>query len=496
MKIPLTRAERTDYRETSLHKDVIEFVQSLRAQTKEVLVESMGRSGEGQDMPVLVLGATSPEDARRRGKPVLLVIANIHAGEVEGKEAILMLARDMTLGPLARYPEKLCLVLVPNYNPDGNDRISKENRKLDLEKLEGQINPEGGVGTRYTGKGINLNRDYMKLEADESRHLAKLYNRWWPHITMDCHTTDGSIHAYHLTYDSANNVASCPAAPVEYVRGTMLPAISRSLEKRTGLRTFFYGNYRNQDDPASGWETYSPLPRYGSNYRGLTGCMDVLLEAYSYVSFRERTVVTIEILKEIFDYAIAHAEEVVRINDSATQPKTVGIEYGPAEDTGEIEIRAFDLESIRARRFTGTVTPFRCRWYSRFVPTKSVERPAAYLIRSDESAAIRKLRDHGIVLEPLRQEALDAEVYTVESVEKTSSPDVGNETRFETVVRATRARCRVEVRDGDLLVRTDQRLGTVAVYLLEPESDDGLVRWGYFDGSLATGREFGVCRVP
>lgn len=485
---PLTRAEATNYRETSLHKHVLEFVESLRARTKKMIVQSMGASGQGQDMPVLVFGATGPEDARAQGKPVILVLANIHAGEVEGKEALLMLARDMTLGPLERFLDKLCLVFVPNYNPDGNDRIAPENRKLDLEHFEGQINPEGGVGTRYTGVGINLNRDYMKMEAVESRHLAKLYNRWWPNLTIDSHTTDGSIHAYALTYDTALGAGA--RGPIEYVRTKLLPSVTASLQKRTGLRTFFYGNFRKWDEPTSGWETYSPLPRYGSHYRGLTGRMDILLESYSYIPFRERVVVTYEILVDIFDYAIANASEMLRESEL---PKTVDIQHGPAASVGEIEVMAYDLETLRQKKFTGKLTPYRCEYYGRFPATKTVERPRAYLVRGDQTPAIRKLADHGIRTEPAKGE-YPVTAFTVTEVEKTSSPDVGTETRSETVIRVEAKTRTVAAQDGDVLVPADQRLGVVAVYLLEPESEDGLVRWNYFDAALKVGEEFPVYR--
>jgi len=190
---PQTVAERTDYRETSRHADVLRYIDELKAVRPVFRVESMGRSGRGQEMPVLVFG-------ERPGTPVVLVLANIHAGEVEGKEALLMLARDLP----ERYFEKLTLLFVPNYNPDGNDAIDVGNRRLDLAKLEGQIGPEGGVGTRTTGEGINLNRDYMKLEAVESRNLSALQARWKPHLTVDSHTTDGSIHGYALTYDTSH----------------------------------------------------------------------------------------------------------------------------------------------------------------------------------------------------------------------------------------------------------------------------------------------------
>src|SRR5258708_16794902 len=150
---PLTVAERTDYRETSRHADVLSFIDELRIVRPLFRVESMGRSARGQDMPVLVFG-------ERPGTPVVLVIANIHAGEVEGKEALLMLARDLP----ERYFEKLTLLFIPNYNPDGNDLIDAKNRALDLKNLEAQIGPQGGVGPRCAREGSNLNRDHMNME--------------------------------------------------------------------------------------------------------------------------------------------------------------------------------------------------------------------------------------------------------------------------------------------------------------------------------------------
>ncbi|HZF00085.1 MAG TPA: M14 family metallopeptidase, partial [Planctomycetota bacterium] len=337
---PLTVAEKSGYRETSRHADVLRFIDELRVARPVFRVESMGRSAQGQEMPVLVFG-------ERPGTPVVLVIANIHAGEVEGKEALLMLARDLP----ASYFEKLTLLFIPDYNPDGNDRIDVNNRKLDLSTLEGQIGPEGGVGTRTTGEGINLNRDYMKMEAVESRNLSALQAKWKPHLTVDSHTTDGSIHRYALTFDTSH----LPCEPARYAYTRMLPDVSRRLERRTGLKTFFYGNFVDEKDPSLGWMTYSHLPRYGSHYRGLTGRLDILLETYSYISFKERVFTTVEILKDIFDYAIEHAAELrtVCTQGEAARPDPVGIAYGAPEPVGDCEIHAWDMESQLARRIPG-----------------------------------------------------------------------------------------------------------------------------------------------
>lgn len=521
----LTRAERTGFAETSLHADVIDFIRQVhRVAPDRMRVSSMGQSAEGRDMPVVILSdldAFTPAAARRASKPIVMVNANIHAGEVEGKEALLAFMRDMTLGELRPLLDQLTLVFIPILNPDGNDRISPENRKLDLRALEGQINPPGGVGTRNTGEGWNLNRDYMKQEAVESNNLSRLYGAWWPHVFIDCHTTDGSIHAYDLTYDTAHTPLSGHPGPIEYVRTKLLPAVSAAVWHNDRRRGFFYGNYLDQDDPGSGWETYPGLPRFGSHYRGLTGRLDILLETYSYIDFAARVATISAFLLEIFRYVAAHAEEVIAVAEQAEKETItrgrdpspddfVGINYGaprrtehgklvfdwPVYPLEEASIVAYDLDSIHQRRIPGRrITTYRTTHRARFIPTVSVPRPFAYLVTAPDIAG--KLRQHNVEMESLSGPLdLDVEAYVALSSEKTDSPDIctGIE-RFETVLTVRKERRTVHFEAGTLVVPTGQRLGNLAVYLLEPESDDGLARWEFFDSAVQIGEPFPVYRV-
>lgn len=484
MTAPLTVAERSGFRETSKHDDVLRFIDELAKSRPRFRVESMGKSAEGREMPVMIFGTSGP---------VVLVVANIHAGEVEGKEAVLALARDL---PDAAF-EKLTVLWVPDYNPDGNDRIDVKNRALDLAKLDGQVGPEGGVGTRYTGEGVNLNRDYMKQEAVESRHLARLFAKWNPHLTVDCHTTDGSIHGFALTYDTGH----IPNPPCEWIRSAALPEITRRLDRRTGLKTFFYGNFVDETDLSKGWATYPHLPRYGSHYRGLRGRMDILLEAYSYIPFRERFVVTVEILKDILGFAGENASDILRICDETGRtwrPDPLPIAYAPPHAVGDCDILAWDMESQLARKIPGReVRTYRMPHLAGFAPSKTVVRPRAWLIPHEEKEVIQNLRSHGVVLEELaRSEDVDAEVYRVNGVLSAESPDRGRSTRRETVVSARRESIRLRAEKGDILARADQPLGSLAGYLLEPESDDGLARWGFFDDVLRPGSTYPIARLP
>src|SRR5262249_42546069 len=151
-----------------------------------------------------------PEEAAKSGKLVVFAFGNIHAGEVDGKEALLALARDLALAKERPLLKDLVIVFAPLFNADGNERIDKNHRTH-------QNGPAEGVGIRETAAGPDLNRDFIKLESPGVRALVPSLNQWTPAVVVDTHTTNGSLHRYTLTYDGPRNPAADPAL-IETVR--------------------------------------------------------------------------------------------------------------------------------------------------------------------------------------------------------------------------------------------------------------------------------------
>lgn len=537
----LTRAEATRYRETSRSEDVTGYFRALASRTDKVRLEFFGKSAEGRDLMAAIVsdrGAFTPEEARRQKKIVVMVQGNIHAGEVEGKDAIQALVRDLTLGNGDReILPKVCAVFVPNVNPDGNDRIHPDHRRLDLEHLEGQVNPEGGVGTRYTGEGWNMNRDFIKQDAVETRLAAKLFQRWWPHLFVDCHTTDGSIHRHDLTFDTFHSNQELFGKLLGEAR-SMLEGVAKRIRKSRGFSASWYGNWSVADDPNTAWQTYPALPRFGSHYRGLLGRLDLLLETYSYIDFKRRVEVVYAWLDEILRHAARNRTALVRAVEReerrilergiACDPRpVVGIDYGVARRDAEgklaisypahaiggetIGIESYDEESVRAHRFPGRrKTVYEAPHRRTFVPTASVSVPRGYLV---PAGLATRLENHGIAYDLLAEETtLEVESYRVLAIEKTSSPDVAAAVpppgaaevplsrrpppvRFESVLSVRPERHRGTFPAGTLVVKTAQRAGTLAIYLLEPHSDDGFARWEFLDHALKVGELFPIARI-
>jgi murein tripeptide amidase MpaA len=178
----LTRAERTDFRETTRYAEVVELAERLAAASPDIHLTTFGYTFEGRSLPLLVVGApdASPESVRATGKTRVYLQGNIHAGEVCGKEALLMLLRRFAAGEYPSWTDSLVLLVAPIYNADGNERVRLVNRPR-------QHGPIGGMGQRPNAQGLDLNRDHTKLDSPEARSLVRMINDYDPHVLVDLH---------------------------------------------------------------------------------------------------------------------------------------------------------------------------------------------------------------------------------------------------------------------------------------------------------------------
>lgn len=231
-----TRPERTNYAETSRYQDVIDFLHTLAAASPRMHLTTYGYSFEGRALPLAVIGANdaSPEAVKATGKVRIYIEGNIHAGEVEGKEAMLELLRSIALGEHAGWFNSVVLLINPIFNPDGNERINLTNRGS-------QNGPIGGEGQRANGQNFDLNRDFMKLDAPETRSFELMMAHYDPHIVVDLHTTDGSAHGYQITYAPPLHPAT-PASVVDILRNGLLPTVTKAIKAKDGMDFYYYVN--------------------------------------------------------------------------------------------------------------------------------------------------------------------------------------------------------------------------------------------------------------
>ena len=493
--LPKTTAERTSYAATSTNAQVGAFLDSLQLAGAPIAVSDLGMSALGNPIYFVIASdppVTSPAEAAAGGKLVVYLQANIHAGEVEGKEAVLALLRELA-GPRRALLRSLVVLVAPDYNPDGNDAFGP----VAVTRPEQNGPPE--AGERPNGLNLDLNRDYFKAEAAETKgSLARVYDTWDPALMVDLHTTDGTEHGYLLTYAPPLD-PNGPTGPTAFVRDQMLPALRKTLEDTYHEHIFDYGNVATPLAPTS-WDTYAPLGWYGTNYVGLRGRMAILSEAYSHADFRTRVQVTHDFVVEILGYASAHAEEIRRLERDADRETTLeGAGLAPRPTLAvAYRLRSRGVEPVvlevmkpnpdsgrghPALLATGTLRTVAIPVNDRFEDSVTVALPAGYYLPPGEVAIARLLRLHGVQVERL-------EAASTDSVDVLAHPElVWAPREFQghhlLAVRGTWIGAQRTVAAGSYFVSTAQPLGRLVFALLEPEAY-GLARWGFFDRLLGS----------
>jgi hypothetical protein len=508
-----TRPERTNFEETSRLEDITAFLAALSAKSPLVRVQTFGTTEEGRPMPLVTLSnpAVSRPAERPAGRPVVFLLANIHGGEVEGKEAVQVLMRRLTGGDLRPLLDRMVIVIAPIYNIDGNEGIDVMNRTA-------QYGPVAGVGRRENIKGLDLHRDYMKLESVEARALAAAFTAWDPHLMVDLHTTNGSYHGYHLTHSIPLNL-SLSAKTLDYHRDSMMPAIMKALENNHKIRSYYYGNFGrgNAGNASVGelrrWNTFDWRPRAGQNYVGFRNRLTILSEAYSYLSFKRRIEVTELFVEEILKYVDGHRAEIValtkafddewmkRATGSAEMPLGVEYELRPLPKPVEILVGEVKQEVNPRNQRPMTVAiedsykPELMQDYAYFAPTRTVPMARVYVLPGDAAfrPIVDKIRQHGIVVEELTS-PLTTEVtsFVVEAITKSPKPFQGHN---EVKLKGQYVSAQATLPAGTRIVRLAQPLGLLAAYLLEPESDDGLTDWNFMDPWLEVGKPAPVRKI-
>jgi hypothetical protein len=504
---PRPVVEVTNFSRTSTYGEVVDFVQAVARGSEVVAVTTLATSAEGRPVPLVILSqerVRTPEERRATGKPAVLVMANIHAGEVEGKEACQMLIRDVALGPLGYLLEHQVVLVVPIFNADGNDKFGA-NRHDNGPEL---------AGVRHNGQFLDLNRDYTKLESPEVRGLVRLFASWDPVVVVDMHTTNGSYHREPVTYTTGINPNGARALS-DYMWGTFFPKVASALE-REGWSSVPYGNFADPLEPSTGWENDAVEVRYGSNYVALRNRLAILDENYAYADFKTRVLASYAFVREILHFTNERATELaalVQRVDGETRDGYRGERFVSSwqlEPLMEVTVRSFEFEKKpttpeeRARlpwlgpfrlEPTSTQRDYRLPYLARATPTTTVPLPAGYLLLPGFREAVEVLLAHGVGVERLGEPFSGrVERLAMEAVETARNIVQGH---VAVTVKGEWVAAEEQVPAGSLFVDMRQPLARLVPVLLEPSSSDGLASWGFFNRALVRqwSREPGIYPV-
>jgi len=477
-----TVAEQSDFKATSRTFEVSDFIKKCAEKANHVSVAQFGKTTLGKPMEAVICSIQPYQLGQSDNRNVAIIIGNIHSGECAGKEALLMMVRQLTNHPEHPWLKNNVLIFVPNYNSDSNDLIGRNNRP-------GQVGPELGMGKRETVKGFDLNRDFVKHDSSEGRSMVGLINKVNPQMFIDCHTTNGSRHRYQLTYDIPHNPAASKRI-LTMMRNKMMPAIASSLEKKE-IYTFYYGNFNRNK---TRWTTYGYEPRYSTEYVGMRGRLGILSEAYSYISYKDRIFATKAFVSQCLDYFTENGKEIRSLVDQVQKDWIQKAGKQPLQIPAKAKVAGFE-KPFHIRGLDGDKPKmYEVIFYGKYSGTDPIQVPAAYVFDARFQKEARNLRRHGINVHVLTKDVeVSGQKQLLTQVRQSPRPFQKHKMYR---MKADNVAQKLTLKKGSFVVLTAQPQGRLATYLLEANSTESLATWNYFGDKFEEGKAFPVDRLP
>lgn len=494
-----TAAEKSQFQNTSLYHDVMDLLFWAQKKSASVKLITLAKSFAGRTIPLVVLsqsGIASPIGLKATNKAAILVQANIHSGELEGKEAVLMFIRDVAMNRHTELLTSQTILIIPNLNVDGNEKLAARNRRDNGPEL---------AGVRHNGQNLDLNRDFLKLESPEISGLIEILNKWDPIVFLDLHTKNGSYHREPITYTTLSNPNSSQLIR-DYMWHNFFPEVQKTLNKKYGFDSIPYGNFVNRADPDKGWINNTTGARFGTNYVGLRNRITILNENYPHAPYKTRVLSCYGFLKSVLEYT----------NTNINQLKE--LVYGCDRETAaKFHTGAFVLESKIGKLFDLTVKSYKFvnekiksedrkkypPWYGDYIvkktktnrdyhipyfaqaePKRTRPLPRAYLIPPGYESIIRILKKHGIVISRIKKSvSIEVEEFKLKTVQPEKRLYQG---RVFINISGEYQKQQLEVKANSFYVSMKQPLARLIAVLLEPDYQDSLAYWGFFNKILVT----------
>jgi hypothetical protein len=475
---------------TPRYAETVAWCADLAGASPLLHLTDFGTSPSGRALPLVIAdldGRFTPD--LRDDRTVVLVQACIHAGESCGKDAGMMMLRDLAADPAqaAELLDGVTLLFIPIFNVDGHERFSPF----------GRINQNGPeeMGWRVTAGNLNLNRDYLKADAPEMRAWLGLFNTWLPDFFIDVHSTDGADYQYALTY-AVETHGNLDPELTAWVRRYETAMHGRMADD--GFPMFPYVAFRNWHDPRSGLRTWVAGPRFSQGYTALQNRPGLLIETHMLKDYATRGAAADALVRGtlawVSDEAVAlrklTAAADARTAGAAFRAEPFPLRFAARENPRMVDFEGVEYEMLTSEvtggeyvRFSDTPATFTVESWDDMAPTVTARLPEAYLVPPAWGEVIARLDRHGVTYRRLAAPAeLEVRTWRFSEAEWQQQPYEGRHPVTFTAEPLTETRV---FPAGTVVVDMNQRTARVAAHLLEPEGPDALVQWGFFDPVFA-----------
>jgi hypothetical protein len=487
----ITYFEKSGFISTPGYQKTMDYFQSLADFSQYAELKNFGVSPQRRDLKYLIVSKEEnfePVDFTIREKPVLLIINGIHSGEIEGKDASMLLLRELLISKEKEYLiDRLTLLVVPIFSVDGHERSSKYNR----------INQNGPeeMGWRTTAQNLNLNRDWMKAGAPEMQALLKLFVEWIPDFIIDSHTTNGADYQYTITY-AVEKYQNIYPGTADWLKNKFVPFLEAGVEKRGFLIHPYIYLKTWQEGFGGGIIDWAATPRFSTGYAAIQNRPSLIIETHMIKPYKDRVYSTKAAIESVIEFINSDASSLVKLNreadgntitDFTNWKKYLPLAYDNPDQYEEINLKGYkyfwkpsDISGDQKLVYTNEEEEFIVKYYNDMIVTDSVSVPRGYIIpREWWDSSISKLQLHGIKTEHFTKDtALFVTRYKFNNVVFDDAPFEGQvRVSFDTDAYSEE----VIVKIGDVYIPTAQRTLRVIVNLLEPLSGESYIKWGYMN---------------
>jgi hypothetical protein len=482
-----TYYEKSGFKATPGYEQTMEYCRKVERSSRWVNVTDFGLSPQGRKLPLVILSsdrAFTPAKAAATGKAIILIQNGIHSGEIDGKDACLMLMRDIAITKKhASLLDHVIVLIIPIFSVDGHERFGKYNR----------INQNGPeeMGWRTTAQNLNLNRDYLKADAPEMQGWLKLFSAWLPDFLVDCHVTDGADYQYSVTY-SIETHEMMPRPVRGWITDTYLPSVLGQMNT-AGIKIGPYVYLRDDTDPSKGMMGGTAPPRFSTQYAAVRNRPGLLIETHMLKDYKTRVEGTYQLLLATLRLLNSESASLRRAVATADRNMIEGLHepfpirfelVDTPNDTihylGYVpKVEPSDVSG--GQRVLYTPEPFEADIprYDSVKVARAIVPPAAYLIPPEWTEVIRRLGMHGLAIKHLKKEIeLEVDSYRFSGAKWQEKPYEGRHPVTYSVRTETGKR---RFPPGTAVVLLRQRAAGVAIHALEPEAPDAFAAWGFFD---------------
>jgi murein tripeptide amidase MpaA len=474
----ITPTEKSDFVTTPSYAETVAWFKRLCDASPMLHMATVGQSANGRKIEMIIASLDNAVDAsslRASDKPLLLIHAGIHAGEIDGNTAGMMLLRDIAFGKKRELLSNVNLLFIPILNVDGHERVSPYNRP----NQRGPAN----MGWRTNARNLNLNRDYSKLDAEEVQTVVKVMNEYGPSFYVDLHVTDGADYQYDITY---GHVEYSPSIN-EWLVTIFSPAIDKSLKENGHIPgpLVFAANDR---DFTKGKTDFGYMPRFSTNYGDIRRIPSILVENHSLKPFKQRVLGTYVFLEALLKVTAKESLTLKKAiqSDAALRNENVVLTWKAADKPDMVEF--LGIESVIEKsvvttsdyvKWTGKAITQNIPYQRINQPAISVKRPKAYWVPATYQNVIERLAMHGIEMEKITESTrVTVELYRLKNHKYSAEPFEGH---FTVAADVHAEKHEETFYPGSVRIATDQVLGDLVMYLLEPQSPDSFLSWGFFN---------------